>query len=124
MAKDMMPMFELFQPTSVDSALELLQEWGARSWKLAGGHDSLSWFKDRVKQPEVVIDLDGIAELKGVRDASGGIEIGAMTTLTEVERNPMVRERFRLLADAARRVASPQIRNTGTIGGNLCQDTR
>ena len=124
MAKDMMPHFELFQPKDLDTALELLDRWGERGWKLAGGHDSLGWFKDRAKRPDAVIDLEGIAELKGIREASGGIEIGALTTLTDVERDPIVRERFGLLADAARRVASPQIRNTGTLGGNLCQDTR
>jgi xanthine dehydrogenase YagS FAD-binding subunit len=71
-----------------------------------------------------VIDLSGIAALKGVRDVDGGIEIGALTTLTDVENHALVRERFALLASAAGRVASPQIRNVGTLGGNLCQDTR
>ena len=124
MSNDMMPHFELLQPTDLETAFELLDRWGANAWKLAGGHDSLDWFKDRAKRPEAVIDLEGIAELKGLRDVDGGLEIGAMTTLTEVERDPLVRERFSLLADAAGRVASPQIRNSATLGGNLCQDTR
>ena len=124
MPKDMMPHFELFQPTSLDAALELVDQWGERGWKLAGGHDSLAWFKERVRRPEAVIDLEGIPELKGIREASGGIEIGAMTTLTEIERSSIVQDRFGLLADAARHVASPQIRNTGTLGGNVAQDTR
>ena len=124
MANDMMPHFELFQPVDLDTALELVDRWGERGWKLAGGHDSLGWFKDRAKRPDAVIDLEGIPELKGIRETSDGIEIGALTTLTDVERDPIVRERFGLLAAAARRVASPQIRNTGTLGGNLCQDTR
>jgi len=124
MANDMMPHFELLQPSDLETALELANRWGARGWTLAGGHDSLGWFKDRAKRPEVVIDLEGIAELKGIRSSGDGLEIGAMTTLTEIERDPVVRQRFGLLADAARRVASPQIRNTGTLGGNLCQDTR
>jgi xanthine dehydrogenase YagS FAD-binding subunit len=71
-----------------------------------------------------VIDLSAIAELKGVRETDGGIQIGALTTLTEVETDPLVRERYGLLSQAAGRVASPQIRNAGTLGGNLCQDTR
>ena len=60
----------------------------------------------------------------GIRETEDGIEIGPLTTLTEVERAPIVRERYGLLGDAARRVASPQIRNAATLGGNLCQDTR
>jgi len=124
MLRDMMPGYELFQPTDVETALELLSRYGARGWPLAGGYDSLDWFKNRAKRPEAVIDLEGIEELRGIREAGGGLDIGALTTLTEIETSPLVRERFSLLADAARRVASPQIRNAGTLGGNLCQDTR
>jgi len=120
----MMPDFELLQPTSVKDALALLDRHGKDAWKLAGGYDSLSWFKDRVKRPKVVVDLSGIAELKGVREVAGGVEIGALTTLSEVERHPVIRAKFRLLADAASHVASPQIRNAGTLGGNVSQDTR
>jgi xanthine dehydrogenase YagS FAD-binding subunit len=124
MMKDMMPGFELFQPADVETALELLDRHGANSWRLAGGYDSFDWLKNRSKQAGAVIDLDGLDELRGIREVAGGLEIGAMTTLTEIETSPLVRERFGLVADAARRVASPQIRNAGTIGGNLCQDTR
>lgn len=125
MAKDMMPAFELFQPDSVDGAIDLLRDAGAAGWALAGGNDSLDWFKDRVKRPEQVVDLSALDELRGIRELpDGGIEIGALTTLTDVAGNAMIRERFSLLADAASQVASPQIRNVGTIGGNLCQDTR
>ena len=124
MLRDVIPHFELYQPASVDDAVDLLASWGPRGWALAGGHDSLAWFKDRVKRPEAVIDLSGIAELVGVRELDGGLAIGAMTTLTEVERSPLVRGRFALLSEAAARVASPQIRNEGTLGGNVCQDTR
>ena len=124
MLKDMMPHFELFQPTDVDNALDLLGRFGEDGWRLAGGHDSFNWFKDRGKRPSALIDLAGISELLGVRETSDGLEIGAMTTLTEIERHPVIQEKFGLLADAARWVASPQIRNSGTLGGNLCQDTR
>src|SRR4029077_19632504 len=71
-----------------------------------------------------VIDLSGIAELKGVRETADGIEIGALTTLTEIERNPVVKAKYRVLADAASKVAPPQIRNQGTLGGNASQDAR
>ena len=125
MSKDMMPAFELYQPDTVEGAIELLSDAGDGGWALAGGNDSLDWFKDRVKRPRVVVDLSGLDELRGIREmADGGVEIGALTTLTEIETNALIRERYRVLADSAARVASPQIRNTGTIGGNLCQDTR
>ena len=124
MMKDMMAGFELFQPADVDTALDLLDRYGATAWKMAGGYDSLDWLKNRSKGPRAVIDLEGLDELRGIRETSAGVEIGALTTLTEVETSPVIRERFGLLADAARHVASPQIRNAGTLGGNLCQDTR
>ena len=122
--KDMMPGFELYQPTQLGDALALLDRYGKDGWTMAGGNDSLSWFKERVKRPKAVIDISGIVALKGVRETAEGIEIGALTTVTEIERHPVIRAKYRLLADAARRVASPQIRNTGTIGGNLAQDAR
>ena len=125
MSKDMMAGFELYQPDSVDAAVDLLADAGEGGWAIAGGYDSLDWFKDRIKRPEVVVDLSGLDELRGIRELEGGgVEIGALTTLTEVESNALVRERYRLLADAASRVASPQIRNVGTVGGNVSQDAR
>jgi len=122
--KDVMAGFELFHPTDIDSALALLERFGERGWVMAGGYDTLDWLKDRTKSPEAVIDLERIPELRGVTETSDGIEIGAMTTLADVEADPIVRGRFPLLVEAAGRVASPQIRNAGTIGGNVCQDTR
>jgi xanthine dehydrogenase YagS FAD-binding subunit len=117
--------FELFQPDSVADALTLLDEHGKEAWIIAGGKDSLDWFKDRVKTPPVLVDVSGIEELHGIREEDGGgLWIGAMTTLTEIGESEAVRTRFPVLADAAVRVASPQIRNVGTIGGNLSQDTR
>jgi xanthine dehydrogenase YagS FAD-binding subunit len=121
---DVIPAFELFQPTSVDDALALQSRYGAKAWVLAGGLDSFDWFKDRIKRPEVVIDLSQVKELRGVRPAGDGLEIGAMTTLTEVVRHPMIREKFSILPNAAEAAASPQIRNQGTIGGNVSQDAR
>lgn len=121
---DVIPAFELFQPTSVDDALALQARHGAKAWVLAGGLDSFDWFKDRIKRPEVVIDLSQVRELRGVRPAGDGLEIGAMTTLTEVVGHPLVREKFGILPNAAEAAASPQIRNQGTIGGNVSQDAR
>jgi xanthine dehydrogenase YagS FAD-binding subunit len=122
--RDVMPMFELYQPTSVDDALALLDRHGSDAWVFAGGLDTFDWLKDRAKRTNVVVDLSQIAELRGIREVDGGLEIGAMTTLTEVVRHPVVRERFGLLMEAAELVASPQIRNQGTLGGNVSQDTR
>ena len=123
--RDVMPAFALFQPTSVAEALAVLAEYGTDAWVLAGGIDSFDWLKDRIKRPKAVVELSGIGELRGVRELpDGGVEIGAMTTLTEVVTHPAIRRRFKLLADAAESAASPQIRNQGTIGGNVSQDTR
>jgi len=108
----------------VGDAVGLLDRHGAEAWVMAGGMDTFDWIKDRIKRPRAVVDLSGVPELRGIKDAAGGIEIGAMTTLTDVVRNPLVRERFGLLAEAAELVASPQIRNQGTMGGNLSQDAR
>jgi xanthine dehydrogenase YagS FAD-binding subunit len=121
---DVMPAFELFQPATTEDALALLGRYGSDAWVLAGGLDSFDWLKDRIKRPKVVVDLSQITNLSGVREAGGGLEIGAMTTLTEVVRHPLVRERYSLLLEAAESAASPQIRNQGTIGGNVSQDTR
>jgi xanthine dehydrogenase YagS FAD-binding subunit len=122
--RDVMPAFELLQPNSIADAQKLLAHQGEDGWVLAGGMDSFDWLKDRIKKPKVVVDLSGIAELKGVRSTADGVEIGAMTTLTEVVQHPLIKEKYKLLADAAELVASPQIRNQGTIGGNVTQDAR
>ena len=122
--RDVMPAFELFQPASTADALSLLDRYGADAWIFAGGLDSFDWLKDRIKRPRYLVDLGGIAELKGIRERDGGLEIGAMTTLTDVVRHPIVRERYAMLTEAAEAAASPQIRNQGTIGGNVSQDTR
>ena len=121
---DVMPVFELFQPTSVDDALALLDRYGSEAWVMAGGLDSFDWLKDRIKRPKVVVDLSQVKQLRGVRAAGDGLEIGATTTLTEVVSHPLVREMYGILMEAAEAAASPQIRNQGTIGGNVSQDTR
>ena len=121
--RDVMPAFELFQPANVSDALTLLDRH-ANAWILAGGLDTFDWLKDRSKRTNVVIDLSQMSELRGIKEVEGGVEIGALTTLTEVVRHPVIREKFGLLMEAAELVASPQIRNQGTLGGNVSQDTR
>src|SRR6187399_3651167 len=122
--RDMMPAFKLFQPTSIDDAVALLDKHGSDAWVMAGGLDTFDWLKDRTKRPSVVVDLSQVAELRGIKEVNGGLEIGATTPLTEVVNHPVVREKFGLLMEAAELVASPQIRNQGTLGGNISQDTR
>jgi xanthine dehydrogenase YagS FAD-binding subunit len=122
--RDVMPSFELLQPSSISDAQKLLERHGEDAWVLAGGLDSLDWLKDRIKKPKAVVDLSGIEELKGIRSTTDGVEIGAMTTLTQVSQDPILKQKYGLLAEAAGLVASPQIRNQGTLGGNVSQDTR
>lgn len=129
MIRDVMPAFQLFQPITVDEALGVLQRYGREAWVLAGGLDSLEWFKNRIQWPKApypraMVSLEGIEELKGVRSGPDGLEIGAMTTLAEVAEHPEVAGSYGVLATAAAQVASPQIRNQGTIGGNVAQDSR
>jgi xanthine dehydrogenase YagS FAD-binding subunit len=122
--RDVMPAFQLFQPSSVADAQKLLEQHGSDAWVMAGGLDSFDWLKDRIKKPKALVDLSGIEELRGIRTTPEGIEIGAMTTLTQVVGHPVVKERYSLLSQAAEVVASPQIRNQGTLGGNVSQDAR
>ena len=122
--RDMMGTFELYQPMELDGALDLLRSHGSDAWILSGGLDTFDWLKDRAKSPGVVVDVGGIEELRGVEASGDGIRIGAMTSLDEVVKHPEVSARFPMLANAAERVATPQIRHQGTLGGNVSQDTR
>jgi xanthine dehydrogenase YagS FAD-binding subunit len=122
--RDVMPAFQLYQPSSAADAQKLLEQNGQDALVLAGGLDSMDWLKDRIKKPKVVIDLSGVEVMKGIHETTDGVEIGAMTTLSGVAENPTVRQKYSVLAQAADLVASPQIRNQGTIGGNVSQDTR
>jgi len=119
-----MPAFDLLQPSSAADAQALLQQHRGDAWVMAGGLDSFDWLKDRIKKPKVLVDLSGIEELKGIRISSDGIEVGAMTTLTEIANHPEIRKNYGVLSQALELVASPQIRNQGTLGGNVSQDAR
>jgi len=121
---DMMPAYELFQPADVEGAIALLNEHGRDARVLAGGLDTWDWLKDRTKRVTALIDIGGIAELQQIQATPDGVEIGALVPLTQVVKHPEIAQRYRVLADAAVHVASPQIRHNGTIGGNVAQDTR
>ena len=121
---DVMPNMELYQPVQVEDALAIADRLAERGWLVGGGQDTYGWLKDRAKTADALIDLSAIESLRGVREIDDGIEIGALTTITEVATNPLIRQSYSLLADAAGVVASPQIRNIGTLGGNVSQDVR
>ena len=121
---DYMHSFDLFAPASVAEAAELLDKYGKDAWIVAGGKDSFDWFKDRHRTPSAVIDISGLEQLKGIRDKGDHVSIGALTTLTEIEDSKLLQENYPVLTAAAGKVASPQIRNAGTLGGNVSQDTR
>ncbi|MEE2746133.1 MAG: FAD binding domain-containing protein [Pseudomonadota bacterium] len=121
---DYMHSFELFKPATVADAAKLASKYGKEGWVVAGGKDSFDWFKDRHKRPKAVIDISGLSQLHGIKDKGDHVSIGAVTTLTEIEENELLKKHFPLLVAAAGKVASPQIRNAGTLGGNVSQDTR
>jgi len=124
-AHDVMPDINLYQPVQVEDALSLASRLADRAWLVGGGQDTYGWLKDRAKRVDAMIDLTGIESMRGIRETGdGGLEIGALVTLTEIATDPMVRQRFSMLSDSAEVVASPQIRNVGTIAGNLVQDVR
>ena len=102
----MMTRFELYRPTDVDTALGLLDKLGPGAWKMAGGQDSLDWFKDRAKRPGAVIDMSGIAAMRGIRETAEGVQIGALTTLTDVAEDSLINDRYRAM--------SARIRAAGT----------
>jgi len=109
---------------TVDEAVELLRE--NRSKLIAGGTDLLGVLKDRVlpTYPELLVNIKSIPGLDSIERDKGGVKIGALAKLADVAASPLLKEEYPMLAEAAQAVAVPQIRNMGTIGGNLCQDVR
>ncbi|HSL83992.1 MAG TPA: FAD binding domain-containing protein [Thermoanaerobaculia bacterium] len=121
-----LPPFELRRPGSLAEAAAILAGEGAaegRARPVAGGTDLWPNMKRRHQTAEVVVALSGLRELHGVH-ANGELRIGAATTLTEAASHPALRERYPALARAIESISSPPLRNMGTIGGNVCVDTR
>lgn len=114
--------FSYVRATSLKTALAEAARPGAHI--LAGGTDLLGCLRDEVFSARTVVSISGLKELKGITQTATGLRIGALTTLTEVAENKLVREQYPVLAQAAAAAASPQLRNQGTIGGNLCQRPR
>ena len=110
--------------TSLDEALRLLTTHNGQACLIAGGSDLLGELKEEIVHYERLVSLSGIEELRHVRQDDAGLHLGAMVTLTQLEHDPCLQGPYRLLAEAARGVATPELRNQGTLGGNLCQRPR
>jgi aerobic carbon-monoxide dehydrogenase medium subunit len=111
--------FDYHAPRSVGEAISLLSSLGDDAKLLAGGHSLLPMMKLRFAQPGVLIDINRIPELRGIREEGGLIRIGAMTTESELIKSQLLQERLPLLPEAAQLIADPQVRNRGTIGGDI-----
>jgi len=119
-----LPVFDWSRPATVDEALELLAAHPGECLLVAGGTDAVPNLKHRLHEPRRIVSLGAVAELRFVREDADGLHLGALVTLRELAESAIVRRDFPALARAASLVASPQIRNMGTLGGNLCLDTR
>ena len=116
--------FSYFEPRDLATAVALLAEHQGRAKILAGGTELVPQMKRGLSAPEVVLSLGGLAGLKGMAEDAGGLRIGAMASLGTLEQSPLLASRYAALQEAAERVASRPIRNAGTIGGNICLDTK
>jgi 4-hydroxybenzoyl-CoA reductase subunit beta len=120
-----LPSFQLLRPKTLDEAVALLARHDGEIKIVAGGTDLLPSMKQKLFTPAYVLDLRGVRDLSGIRYVAGqGVEIGALTSLTAIEHSPVIRENYPVLYEAVRTVASPVLRNMGTLGGNICLDTR
>ena len=111
--------FDYHAPGTVAEAIGLLTCLGDEAKILAGGHSLLPMMKLRLAEPAHLIDLANIHELRGIQSQGDVIRIGAMTTENELITSLIIREKLPLLAEAARQIADPQVRNRGTIGGDI-----
>jgi 4-hydroxybenzoyl-CoA reductase subunit beta len=120
-----LPTFQLLRPRNLDEAIGFLSTYTGDLKVVAGGTDLLPSMKQKLFTPPYVLDLRRVAELQGITKLQdGSVSIGALTPLSTVEVSPLIRRDFPVLHEAVKTVASPVIRNMGTIGGNICLDTR
>lgn len=120
-----LPRFELARPKSAEDAVRVLADAGEAAKILAGGTDLVPNLRAGLFAPKVLVDLKGLEDLNYIRfDPGSGLEVGALTTLTDIAASPVCLEQYPVLAQAAGTVASPVLRNMGTVGGNLCLETR
>lgn len=113
------PSFEYHAPDSVDAAVALLTQYGDEAKILAGGHSLLPMMKLRFAEPEHLVDINNIGSLKGIREENGEIVIGSMTSESDLINSALLREKCPMLPEAAKLIADPQVRNRGTIGGDI-----
>lgn len=120
-----LPQFKLLRPRTIEEAVGYLDRHSGNVRVLAGGTDLIPSMRQKLFEPEYVLDLRLISALRGIKPtAEGLVEIGALTSLREIERSDFLRQHYPVLTEAAATVASPVLRNMGTIGGNICLDTR
>ena len=110
--------FDYYQATTIQEAIDLLQEHSGAKL-LAGGHSLIPMMKLRLAQPPVLIDIGGISDLSGIEESNGRLRIGPLTTHAALARSDLVKRRCKILSEAASQIADPQVRNKGTVGGNL-----
>ncbi len=114
-----------FEWTEAATVAEALAQVGGGSVVKAGGLDLLDRMKEGIDSPSRLVNIRNLSELRGIREEkSGGLRLGPLTTLDELDAHPVVRQKFTALADAAGHAATPQIRNVATLGGNLLQRPR
>jgi xanthine dehydrogenase YagS FAD-binding subunit len=117
--------FEYIQPETLKEASQALGNNWQISLPFAGGTDLLGMMKDEIESPNKLVNLKSIADLNNISYVPGkGLTIGALVTISEIAEHPLINEKYSVLAQAAKKVASPQLRNVGTIGGNICQRPR
>jgi 4-hydroxybenzoyl-CoA reductase subunit beta len=120
-----LPSFQLLRPRTVDETIGFLAKYPGDTRVVAGGTDLLPSMKQKLFTPPYLLDLRSVAELSGITSVGdGGITIGALTPLSVIEHSPLIRREYPVLYEAVKTVASPVIRNMGTLGGNICLDTR
>ena len=117
--------FQYLQPENLKAASRAVRSRPQEAVLYAGGTDLLGLMKDRIVEPDLVVNLKGLRGLGGISfGEKDGLRIGALTKISDLAEHPAVRERYPALTEAAKSVASPQLRNMGTVGGNLCQRPR
>jgi xanthine dehydrogenase YagS FAD-binding subunit len=116
--------FAFVEPTSLDEVIRLLATGQSQAHLIAGGSDLLGELKDDVVSYERLVSLAGVEELRRIHEDAGGLRLGALVTVAQLEYEPRLQGPYRILVEAARSVATPEIRSQGTLGGNLCQRPR
>jgi xanthine dehydrogenase YagS FAD-binding subunit len=116
--------FAFVEPTSLNEVIRLLATGQRQARLIAGGSDLLGELKDEVVSYERLVSLAGVEELRHIHEDRGELRLGALVTVAQLEYDPRLQGPYRILAEAARSVATPEIRNQGTLGGNLCQRPR